>query len=329
MRTLLSRGTVALTLLVLPIPCFGWGEDGHRIVATLAAAWLTPQAKTAVDELLEGKSLADVSTWADEIKSDSAYRWASSLHYANVAPEADSFDLARDCPANGCVVSAIFKYTQVLQDGQAGTADKTEALEFLVHFVGDVHQPLHVARAHDKGGNDIKVEFFNNRTNLHGVWDSELIRRTKRPWSAYATELRQAISSGPFMDWYGVSDPAVWATESYQFALSHAYAIPKDGQLGQEYFDRCIPVVDQRLSMAGVRLAGLLNGIFADGGGAIRAPETQPASQPATGPAFVGGRKSDAYYSSGCPDVKMIQPENLVEYPSAPPGKRLHTGYWP
>jgi hypothetical protein len=282
-----------------------------------------------VDRLLDGKSLADVSTWADEIKSDSAYRWASPLHYANVAPEADSFDLARDCPANGCVVSAILKYTKVLQDGQASTADKTEALKFLVHFVGDVHQPLHVARAHDKGGNDLKVEFFNNRTNLHGVWDSELIRRTKKPWSAYATELRQAISSGQFMDWYGVTDPSAWATESYRLAISHAYEIPKDGQLGQEYFDRCIPVVDQRLSMAGVRLAALLNGIFAEGGGVIRAPETQPASQPATASAFVGSRRSDVYHYPGCPDVKTIKPENFVEYPSAPPDKRLHQGCRP
>ncbi|MFH0981978.1 MAG: S1/P1 nuclease [Planctomycetota bacterium] len=293
MRTSLAWKIVPLVLLVVPAPCLGWGQDGHRIVAVIATDYLTPPAQATVNQLLGGPSLADVANWADEIKSDRTYRWASPLHYANVAPEADGFDLARDCPPDGCVVSAIIKYAEVLRSKDAGAIEKTEALKFLVHFVGDVHQPLHVSRAKDKGGNDIKVDFFYDRTNLHRVWDSELIRRTKKPWSPYAAELRQAITPELLAEWRGVTDPGEWATESYRLALSHAYAVPQDGQLGQEYFERCIPVVDQRLTMAGVRLATLLNRIFAEDGGPIQGTETQPASQPASAPAFEGGRNSD------------------------------------
>ena len=156
-------------------------------------------------------------------------------------------------------------------------ADKVEALKFLVHFVGDIHQPLHVSHAKDKGGNDIKVEFFHDRTNLHRLWDSGLIRRTKKPWTDYASELRQGITPEQLADWRKVTDPSDWATESYELALSHAYEIPKNGQLGEAYFDRSIPVVNRRLAMAGVRMATMLNRIFADGAASIPPPQ-QPTT---------------------------------------------------
>ena len=205
----------------------------------------------------------------------------------------------------------------MLQSEDATASEKTDALKFLVHFVGDVHQPLHVSRAKDKGGNDIKVEFFHNRTNLHRLWDSGLTRRTKKSWSVYAAELQQAITHEQLKAWSS-TDPVEWATESYRLALSHAYAIPGDGQLGQAYFDRCIPVVNQRLAMAGVRLAVVLNRIFADGAGVSLGPETSPTREPAAGPAFVGSRRSGVYHYPGCSVVKRIKPENLVEYATAP-----------
>ena len=146
-----------LLVLILSIPCFGWGRDGHKITGTIATHYLTPEAKAAVTALLGDQTLADVSTWVDEIRSDSAYRWASPLHYSNVKPGEAEFDLSRDCPERACVVSAINKYTEVLQTADASHGEKAEALKFLVHFVGDIHQPLHVSHAKDKGGNDIKV----------------------------------------------------------------------------------------------------------------------------------------------------------------------------
>jgi len=273
MNTRRIHRTALLVILFVASPCFGWGRDGHKIASAIATQHLTPEAKTAVTRLLGDQSIADVSTWADEIRSDPAYRWASPLHYSNVKPGEDAFDLKRDCPPEGCVVSAIIKYADVLRDKDADSAKKTEALKFLIHFVQDVHQPLHVSHASDRGGNDIAVEFFHNRTNLHRLWDWGLLSRTKKEWSVYAVELQQNITAEQLAKWQSI-DPVEWATESYRLALSHAYSIPKDGKLGQAYFDRCVPVVNQRLAMAGVRLATLLNAIFKDGSASSPAKET-------------------------------------------------------
>jgi hypothetical protein len=222
----------------------------------------------------------DVSVWADQILKNPRYHWSAPLHYTNVIPGSKAFDLKRDCPKDNCVVGAISKYAAILRDPNAKSNQKQEALKFLVHFVADVHQPLHVSHAHDKGGNDITVEFFYDKTNLHKLWDELLIRHVQKPWRQYADKLAKGITIGLYTKWSKVTDPSAWATESYHLAVSNAYAVPKHGQLGQEYFDRNIPVVNERLSMAGIRLAVLLNQIFAD----VKLPATIPSeSQPGGG----------------------------------------------
>ena len=120
---------------------------------------------------------------------------------------------------------------------------------------------MHVSHARDKDGNDIKVTFFENQTNLHSLWDSGMIRHTKKGWSDYATELAANITPQQRIQ-YGTLDPVVWATENHKLAVSNAYAVPKDGRIGQDYLDKNIRVVNNRLSVAGVRLALLLNVIF-------------------------------------------------------------------
>ncbi len=251
--------TIALCAILIPSVCFAWGRDGHRITGFIAAKYLTPQAAAAVKDLLGEQTLADVSTWPDEIRRER--RQTAPWHYANPAPDSDRFNLERDCPEEGCVVSAIIKFSHVLRDKTASRKDRIEALKFVVHFVGDVHQPLHLGYARDKGGNDIKVTFFENNTNLHSLWDSGMIRRTKKSWSEYATELAANITLQEQI-LYGRLDPVVWATESHKLAVSNAYAVPKDGRIGQDYLDKNIRVVNNRLSVAGVRLALLLNVIF-------------------------------------------------------------------
>ncbi|MCH7700843.1 MAG: S1/P1 nuclease [Planctomycetes bacterium] len=254
----------AIVFLLAPTLCLAWGEDGHRIVGEIASHYLSPCTEEAVKSLLGDQTLADVSTWADEIKSDRKWDWAKPLHYANVTPGSDSFDLDRDCPEVGCVVSAIERFSRVLRTSGAARfpqptkKEQVEALKFLIHLVGDLHQPLHVSRARDRGGNDIAVEFFNNRTNLHSLWDSGLIRHTKKPWSEYAAELRAQVKGVKTRYPRTNGKVTEWATESYRLALSNAYDVPKDGKLGQASFDRNIPIVDERLKMAGVHLAALV-----------------------------------------------------------------------
>ena len=255
----LTTTTIALAAILIPSVCFAWGRDGHRITGFIAAKYLTPQAAAAVKDLLGEQTLADVSTWPDEIRRERKH--TAPWHYANPAPDSDRFNLERDCPEEGCVVSAIIKFSHILRDKKATRQERIEALKFVVHFVGDIHQPLHLGNARDRGGNDIKVTFFENRTNLHSLWDSGMIRRTKKSWSEYAKELAANITPHQRIQ-YGTLNPVVWATESHKLAVNNAYAIPKDGRIGQEYLDTNIPVIERRLSVAGVRLAVLLNAVF-------------------------------------------------------------------
>lgn len=239
----------------------GWGKDGHRIVADMASRWLTDRTRTEVEDLLRGESLAEVSTWADAVRDDPAYRATAPWHYVNIPKDAEAYDEKRDCPKAGCVVSAIRKQVETLKDAQAPREQRVEALKFLVHFVGDVHQPLHAGLAEDRGGNEIVVDFLGERKNLHEVWDSDIIERARRPWKEYADELTRRISQEQRKSWSS-PDPADWATESHKLALTHAYAVDPGGALDEAYLDRARPVVEDRLAAAGVRLAALLNSIF-------------------------------------------------------------------
>ena len=153
MRTTHIRRIVPVLVLLLAAPCFGWGQDGHKIVSEIATERLTPEAKAETKALLGDQSLVDVCTWADEIKSDPAYRWASTLHYSNVIPGDDGFDLERHCPEQGCVVSAIIKYTKVLGDREASTAEQTAEWAMVSQMRRSaVSAPANVAEGCCRGG---------------------------------------------------------------------------------------------------------------------------------------------------------------------------------
>ena len=256
------QSVIIFALLIIPLYCFPWGADGHKIAVYIAESYLTPEVREQIKNLLGDDSLTSVATWADEVKKEPAYKDTRTMHYVNVKQGMEKFDLERDCSDNKCVVSAILKYKEVLLNKDASKKDKVDALKFLIHFVGDIHQPLHVGLAKDYGGNDIRVEFMQNFTNLHRLWDSGLIRQTHKKWQEYAEELKKSISQEKINEWKKDIDPIKWANESYKLALSNAYAIPKNGQLGEEYYNQNIKVVDIQLSKAGIRLAEMLNQIF-------------------------------------------------------------------
>lgn len=284
-------------LLGLPAtasPCIAWGGAGHRIVAEIATAFLTPQAGSMVHDLLGEATLPQVSTWADEIKSDPTYDWASPLHYANVREGEKSFDLDRDCPQARCVVGAILRYAEVLRDRSAAPETRRKALKFLVHFVADVHQPLHVSRAADRGGNLVLVRWRDRTVDLHSLWDTELLETAAPDWKQHAAMLLKSITPEQVAGWNTTPAPSTqiavtapahdreriaqvshWATESYRLAIRYAYAVPQDNRIDDAYAARSLPVIDRRLSMAGARLAALLN--------AMAAPDSpSPTTRPAT-----------------------------------------------
>ncbi len=269
---------VAVIVLFANATAFAWGGDGHRVVGDIAWHRLTPAAQKEVGRLLaldEGyRTLADACVWADDIRRDRSYRWASRLHYLNIPKSERAYVEDRDCrpktdcPANtkcpprDCVVSAIMFYLEVLRDEEATDQEKLVAVKFVGHFVGDIHQPLHAGYARDRGGNDIRVEFNHNVTNLHKVWDSMMLRELGR-WSDLSESLVGELKIDAFESrvdsWSADLDAANWAIESNMIVPRLYQDIPKSGQIGNPYLKKHTPLIREQLQKAGVRLAGVLN----------------------------------------------------------------------
>jgi len=242
------------------LPAF-WYDLGHRVVADIAEQRLTPAAARAVRDLLGGQRMSDASVWADNIKS---YRHdADPLHYVNIPLGATAYDPRRDCPHGKCVIAAIASDRQVLANNAAPMLDRAEALRFLIHFIGDLHQPLHVADDNDRGGNQRVVWLEGDSMNLHKVWDGELLNRYGLTEESYLAELRQemdtmnlpAIERGTVVD---------WAMEGHRIGVERAYRVPANGRLGAAYVEANRPVVERALIAAGVRLAKVLNEALAE-----------------------------------------------------------------
>jgi len=246
-----------------------WGVTGHRTVGKIAEDHLTPKALAGVRDLLGSQSLADVSTWADEVRSTPEYKQTGSWHYINL-PLGLSYDEFKNRVENmleANVYSALVNQLRLLSDNTVSRDKKVEALKFVVHLVGDLHQPMHISRAEDKGGNTIQLNFDGRGTNLHAVWDSKLIDHSGMDYQQLAANSKYSHpSAAQVRQWQ--SDPVIkWMWESYAIS-SQLYAevdTMKSRSIGQAYYDEHWGQVTQRLEQAGVRLAGLLNVVFKNG----------------------------------------------------------------
>ncbi|OOQ58292.1 S1/P1 nuclease [Mucilaginibacter pedocola] len=234
-----------------------WGFKGHRAVATIAQKHLTSNTAYVVSAYLSGSSLADVSTWADENKDRATAPW----HFMNL-PLGLSHDqfVKLVSQSDGNVYSAIVKTEAQLKDKSLSVEQKNEALKYLIHLVGDAHQPMHVAGKEDKGGNTIQVRFDNKGTNLHTLWDSRLIDHEGLS-EADIAKTYDTATPAQIAAWEKDS-PLEWLWESYQIS-TQLYAATKPGQeIDEAYYKKYIPVVRQRIDQAGIRLAGELNKLF-------------------------------------------------------------------
>jgi hypothetical protein len=249
----------ALVLVAAPPLGFGWGREGHEVVALIAEHNMTPAALERANAILGGASLEEVASWADEYRHD--HRETAPWHFIDI-PLADSrIDLARECPKGQCVVVKTEEFLSVLKDPNADQATRAEALKFVIHFVGDMHQPLHDDDNGDKGGNDRHVIWDGHPDNLHWVWDTGLPERANRNAKALAAELESRITPQDRAEWTkGTIED--WVLEGHRLAQTVAY-----GGLGTEnpspitaaYENEADPVVEIQLEKAGVRLAYLLN----------------------------------------------------------------------
>ena len=236
-----------------------WGQTGHRVIGLIAEMHLTNNASSKIEKLLDGKSLAFVSTYADEIKSERSYSKYSPWHYVNYPLE------TRYNPANrddaGDVIFGIEQCIEVLSDTTSSIEDQQFYLALLVHLIGDMHMPLHVGREEDRGGNNIKLSWFSKSTNLHRLWDSDLIESVNLSYTELAAELNKQLSkkklkqfdAGTYLDW----------VEDSHEAAATVYASAKQGdRLAFKYSYKYNDLLFTQLQKGGVRLARLLNQLF-------------------------------------------------------------------
>lgn len=266
----------------LPGAVLAWADDGHHVICAIAWQRLSPAGRARVGELLgEGpedvgprteQRFVDGCTWADEVR-DTTHRSTVEYHFLNVRRGAPSVDLDRDCPAYDCVPIAIRRYLTYLVRGETpadGRRHQAETLKFFAHFVGDVHQPLHVGYLDDKGGNEILVGWpgVDAEVKLHAVWDYWIVRRAGLAGRREIAALAAGIDAADAARWQN-ADVEAWTEESYRLAVEAAYDLPADRRLGGAYFERVLPLVRRQLQKAGVRLAYLLNAL-ADGSPDLR-----------------------------------------------------------
>jgi hypothetical protein len=236
-----------------------WGPMGHRLVVELAWDYLTPTTRQAVGSLLGGQSLAAASTWADSIRN--IRRDTGPLHYVNLPAGEQAWHPERYCRGGACVVGAVEKYRAILADRSAPAAERAEALRFLIHFVADMHQPLHVGDRGDRGGNDVQVTWQGRRTNLHAVWDTDLLRAWAPSEGRYLRTLRRRIARMSEEERGQAASGSVpgWAMDGNLTSGEVAYRLPPGRVLGSDYLRSAGAVMDLALVNAGLRLARLLN----------------------------------------------------------------------
>jgi hypothetical protein len=265
-----------------------WGSDGHRIIGEIAYRQLEAGPKQELRKLLPQRgryrTLYEAATWADTFaRQHEAYDYLKPQHFINADPEADTVDVKAGCGEQGCVVSAVIENACMLRRGSGKLEKRREALFLLAHFVGDVHQPLHVAHPDGRGGNRTNPHFLGERTKLHALWDSGLIRHQLRSderwdrgeagegdpdtdsaaWNLYAGELAASLPSAATI-WKRQLDPGAWANESLKLARQYTFGVTSSQRLAEPYYDEVMPVLARRLQQAGVRLASLLDAVFSE-----------------------------------------------------------------
>jgi hypothetical protein len=288
---LIAAGALALTLMAniaQPRTALAWGDDGHKVVALIAQSFLEPDVRKRVNALLAADTdsltahdIASEATWADKFRdanTGGARQKTSQWHFVDIEISAPNLDaacfnhpkiaqgtVASDGPAADCVVDKIEEFAAELANPATDQEEQVVALKFLLHFVGDIHQPLHSSDDNDRGGNNKKVSGAGFRAgNLHHYWDTEFVDQLETDPKSIASDLIGHISKDQINAWQAGS-ASDWAMESFEVAKADAYGqLPEPSARGsyrltEEYITTATDDVAQQLSKAGVRLGLVLN----------------------------------------------------------------------
>jgi hypothetical protein len=268
----LLRPIILLALLCLCTPAATFSGPAHRIIADLAEAGLSPAVGSEIRALLAevpARSLAEVSTWADEVRAgaDPRFDGTGPWHYVNFPRDGDCRYLpGRDCPGGACIVAALNRQAAILGNPSSDARDRREALKWVVHLVGDIHQPLHAGFGDDRGGNLFQVNYIGRGTNLHAVWDRLVFEVAGLDERQY----RDLLAARPLPpgrpDWHPGA-AAAWAEESCRLIGDLDIYPRRPGRLSRAYLERMRPHAEARLQLAAVRLAALLEAVLDPGRG--------------------------------------------------------------
>ncbi len=251
------KTTLLLLLLCWYSPCAAWGPTGHRVIGQIAEGHLSAKARKEVSALLGHQSIAMASTWMDEVRSDTLFDHTHDHHWVTIPDGMRYADTEKN--PNGDLIEAIERMKGTLRDPRATVEDKQQSLKFLIHLIGDLHQPLHVGGGDDRGGNEVKVRWMRGNSDLHRVWDSGIIDLQELSYTELAASLPPP-STIQLAQWRS-GTIADWAHEAMTYR-PQIYRLENDGDMGYRYAYWNWPLVRGQLLKGGVRLAAVLNEIF-------------------------------------------------------------------
>ena len=258
---LLSGLTLAAALL--PSHAAAWGAQGHRLVARIAETRLDPQAQAEVNRLLAtepGATLSSIAPWADQLRAEDPNlgKRSAGWHYVNMAEDGCTYDPPKHCRNGDCVIEALKTQSAILANRNLADAQRLQALKFVVHLLGDMHQPMHAGYGHDKGGNTYQLQFNERGTNLHSLWDSGMFYALQLDDDQFLQRLQALPAPTGIVAPRLQRDAAQWAEQSCRIATREG-VYPANRTVGEDYTNTWRPVAEAQLRLAGERLAALLN----------------------------------------------------------------------
>ena len=264
-RHLVCSALVLTIFSCYSLPAYAWGEAGHRIVAMIAQRNIDPATRLKIKQILgKNVSLASVANYADAVRD--TFPKTYNLHFVDIPKDEDNYEPNRDCkldPQKGdCVLAALVRYRDQVLSPNSTPGQRAFALKFIIHLVGDMHQPLHCADDNDLGGGRVSVTWFGKSFSLHKVWDSKIIDRPQLSDEEFVQGLIDGSTAQDMKEMRN-GNLLQWALESHQLAREFAYDIPDDHKLTSNYYQKSWPIVDQQLLRGGMRLARVLDWLFA------------------------------------------------------------------
>ncbi len=242
-------------VMVFHLAAFSWGQTGHRVVGQIAQNHLSKKAKKELAMIMGHESLVEASTWMDNIKSDDQYDHMKPWHYVTI-PDGQNYSTSEKTD-KGDAYEAIDRMIDILKDETKNFKEKRDAVAILTHLVGDIHQPLHVGNGEDRGGNDVKIKWFYDKSNLHRIWDSGMIDSKQLSYCELAKMIDHKVDNSAVK----TLDKSMWIKEAMELR-PQIYDIEGKEHLSYEYLYKNWPTVKDQLYKAGIRLAEILNAAF-------------------------------------------------------------------